>query len=122
MEKTNACLKNNELNAVLNTHFRGKVNLARVKPISLFICSLCKVQTVTFDKLANALYGLFRFLAQAHPAFHLGLCPGQGPDRKAGLRPIAAAGKGKADDRPYQLEVRANGHQYLYAGGGYTNG
>ena len=28
--------------------------MARVKLISLFVCSLCKVQTVTFDKLANA--------------------------------------------------------------------
>ncbi len=54
MKKTNACLKNNELTAVLNTHFQGKLNLARVKLISLFVCSLCKVQTVTFDKLANA--------------------------------------------------------------------
>lgn len=54
MEKTNACLKNNELTAVLDTHFKGKVNLARVRPISLLVCSLCKVQTVTFDKLANA--------------------------------------------------------------------
>jgi hypothetical protein len=54
MEKTNACLKNNELTAVLGTHFKGKMNLARVKLISLFVCSLCKVQTVTFDKLANA--------------------------------------------------------------------
>ena len=54
MKKTNACLKNNELTAVLNTHFRGKLNLARVKLISLFVCSLCKVQTVTYDKLANA--------------------------------------------------------------------
>lgn len=54
MKKTNACVKNNELTAVLNTHFEGKLNLARVKLISLFICSLCKVQTVTFNKLANA--------------------------------------------------------------------
>ncbi|VAW11072.1 hypothetical protein MNBD_BACTEROID03-1202, partial [hydrothermal vent metagenome] len=54
MKKTNACLKNNELTAVLNTHFQGKLNLARVKLISLFVCSLCKVRTVTFDKLANA--------------------------------------------------------------------
>ena len=54
MKKTNASLKNNELTAVLNMHFRGKINLARVKLISLFVCALCKVQTVTFDKLANA--------------------------------------------------------------------
>ena len=54
MKKTNAYHKNNELTAVLNIHFKGKINLARVKLISLFVCSLCKVQTVTFDKLANA--------------------------------------------------------------------
>lgn len=54
MKKTNACVKNNELTTVLNTHFKGKLNLARVKLISLFVCSLCKVRTVTFDKLANA--------------------------------------------------------------------
>jgi len=54
MKKTNACLKNSELTRVLNIHFKGKINLARVKLISLFVCSLCKVQTVTFDKLANA--------------------------------------------------------------------
>lgn len=54
MKKTNANLKNNELTAILNQHFKGKVNLARVKLICMFICLLCKVQTVTFDKLANA--------------------------------------------------------------------
>lgn len=54
MEKTNACVKNNELTAILDTHFKGKVNLARVRLISLAICALCKVQTVTFSKLANA--------------------------------------------------------------------
>ena len=54
MEKINTCPRNNELAAVLNTHFKGEVNLARVKLISLLVCSLCKAQTVTFDKLANA--------------------------------------------------------------------
>lgn len=54
MKKTNAITKNSELTSVLNSHFQGKVNLARVKLISHFIIALCKVQTVTFEKLANA--------------------------------------------------------------------
>lgn len=54
MKKTNACPKNSELTSVLNTHFRGKINLARVKLISHLVIALCKVQTVTFEKLANA--------------------------------------------------------------------
>ncbi len=54
MEKTNACVKYSELETILSQHFGGKVNLARVKLISLVICALCKVQTVTFSKLANA--------------------------------------------------------------------
>lgn len=54
MKKTNAVTKNNELTSILNNHFQGKLNLARVKLISHFIVALCKVQTVTFEKLANA--------------------------------------------------------------------
>lgn len=54
MEKTNASDKSKELNSVLSTHFKGKINLARIKFISHFIIALCKVQTVTFEKLANA--------------------------------------------------------------------
>jgi hypothetical protein len=54
MEKTNACVKNNELTAILNEHFQGKINLARVKLMAHFICALCKVRTVAFEKLANA--------------------------------------------------------------------
>lgn len=54
MKKTNAITKNSELISVLNLYFKGKVNLARVKLISYFIIALCKVQTVTFEKLANA--------------------------------------------------------------------
>jgi hypothetical protein len=54
MKKTNAVTKNSELTSVLNTHFQGKVNLARVKLISHIIIALCKVQTVTFEKLSNA--------------------------------------------------------------------
>jgi hypothetical protein len=54
MKKTNAVTKNSELTLVLNTHLRGKINLARLKLISHFVIALCKVQTVTFEKLANA--------------------------------------------------------------------
>ena len=53
MEKTNAVTKNNELITVLQSHFKGSLNLARVKLISYFIIALCKIQTVTFEKLAN---------------------------------------------------------------------
>lgn len=54
MKKTNACVKSSELNLALSSHFKGKINLARIKLISHFIIALCKVQTVTFEKLANA--------------------------------------------------------------------
>ena len=54
MKKTNAVTKNSELTSVLNSHFQKRVNLARLKLISHFVIALCKVQTVTFEKLANA--------------------------------------------------------------------
>ena len=54
MKKTNAPTKNSELTSVLNSHFQKKINLSRVKLISHFVIALCKVQTVTFEKLANA--------------------------------------------------------------------
>jgi len=54
MKNTNVTAKSNELISILDTHFKGTLNLARVKLITLFVCSLCKVQTVTFSKLANA--------------------------------------------------------------------
>lgn len=54
MKKTNAVTKNSELTSVLNTHFKGSLNLARLKLISHVIIALCKVQTVSFEKLANA--------------------------------------------------------------------
>lgn len=53
MEKTNACPKNTELISVLETHFKEKINLARIKFIAHFITSLCKLRTVNFEKLAN---------------------------------------------------------------------
>jgi hypothetical protein len=54
MKNTNVSPKSNELISILNKQFQGKINLARVKLIALFVISLCKVQTVTFSKLANA--------------------------------------------------------------------
>ena len=52
MEKTNACLKNNELTSILDEHFKGKINMARVMMAHL-ICGLRKVRNVSFKKLAN---------------------------------------------------------------------
>ncbi len=46
--------KNTELVSILSKQFGGSLNLARIKLISMFICALCKVQTVGFEKLANA--------------------------------------------------------------------
>ena len=54
MTKINASVKSTELILVLTPHFQGKINMARIKLISHFIIALCKVQTVTFEKLANA--------------------------------------------------------------------
>lgn len=54
MKKTNVSLKSSELITILDSQFKGKLNLARIKFIALFISSLCKVQTVNFEKLANA--------------------------------------------------------------------
>jgi hypothetical protein len=54
MKKTNTVAKNRKLTSVLNTDVQGEINLARLKLISHFVIALCKVQTVTFEKLANA--------------------------------------------------------------------
>lgn len=45
--------KSSDLTPVLYEYFGKSLNLARIKFISLFICSLCKVQTVGFEKLAT---------------------------------------------------------------------
>lgn len=46
--------KNTKLVAVLLHHFGENMNLARIKLFGMFICALCKVQTVGFEKLATA--------------------------------------------------------------------
>lgn len=53
-ENTKVEDKNTELVSILSKQFAGTINLARIRFISMFICSLCKVQTVGFEKLANA--------------------------------------------------------------------
>ena len=45
--------KSSDLTSVLVEHFGKSLNLARIKFISLFICALCKVQSVCFEKLAS---------------------------------------------------------------------
>jgi hypothetical protein len=54
MKKINAEGKSREFVSILDTHFQGKVNLSRLKLIAMFVTALCKVQTVGFEKLANA--------------------------------------------------------------------
>ena len=46
--------KSTQLNSILLENLEGKMNLARIKFFGLFICALCKVQTVCFEKLATA--------------------------------------------------------------------
>ena len=46
--------KDNDLKSVLQAHFKGELNLARVKLICLFITALCKVKTVNYDRLSCA--------------------------------------------------------------------
>ncbi len=53
MKKTNVSHKSSELITILDPQFKGKLNLARIKFMALLISSLCKVQTVNFEKLAN---------------------------------------------------------------------
>lgn len=52
MKKINVKSKSSQLVLVLKEHFGGKINQSRIKLMSLFIISLCKVQTVNFERLA----------------------------------------------------------------------
>ncbi len=54
MKNTNVSSKDSDLISSIETHFKGSVNLARVKFISLFITALVKVRTVNFESLARA--------------------------------------------------------------------
>jgi hypothetical protein len=46
--------KSTKLAAILAEHLAGKMNLARIKFFGMLICALCKVQTVSYEKLATA--------------------------------------------------------------------
>ena len=52
-EKSKVSYKSSDLTSVLVERFGKDLNLARIKFISLFICALCKVQVVCFEKLAS---------------------------------------------------------------------
>ena len=46
--------KSTELISILRQNFAGKMNLARIKFLGKFICALCKVQSVSYEKLKTA--------------------------------------------------------------------
>ena len=48
--KTNIKYKSTEIISILVQQFSGQMNLAGIKFFGLFICSLCKVQTVYLGK------------------------------------------------------------------------
>lgn len=54
MMNTSFECKDTRLISVLQEHFKGKINLARVKYISLFIVALCKVKTINYDRIATS--------------------------------------------------------------------
>jgi hypothetical protein len=53
-QNTQVSCKSSELTLILKKHFGENMNLARIKFISLFICALCNVRTVCFEKCACA--------------------------------------------------------------------
>lgn len=53
MKNTGLECKDTELISVLQGHFKGEYNLARVKLICLFITALCKIKTINYDRLAS---------------------------------------------------------------------
>lgn len=54
MMNTSLISKDTTLISVLQEHFRGELNMARVKLICLFLTALCKVKTINYDRLASA--------------------------------------------------------------------
>ena len=53
MKNTSLESKDTSLLLVLQGHFKGELNLARVKLICLFITALCKIKTINYDRLAS---------------------------------------------------------------------
>jgi hypothetical protein len=54
MKNTSIGDKDTSLICILQGHFKGEVNLARVKLIYLFITALCKTKTINYDRIASA--------------------------------------------------------------------
>lgn len=54
MKNTSLGHKDTSLISVLQAHFKGELNLARVKLICLFITALCKTKTINYDRIASA--------------------------------------------------------------------
>lgn len=54
MKNTSLGHKDTSLISVLQVHFKGELNLARVKLICLFITALCKTKTINYDRIASA--------------------------------------------------------------------
>jgi hypothetical protein len=54
MKNTSLAHKDTSLISVLQVHFKGELNLARVKLICLFITALCKTKTINYDRIASA--------------------------------------------------------------------
>lgn len=53
MTKTKVSYKNSDLTSILVNHFGENMNLSRIKFIGMFICALCSIQSVCFEKLAT---------------------------------------------------------------------
>jgi len=68
------------LNDTLIKVFRADLNLARIKFIGLFISALCKVQTVSFEKLAVAFDNQANTFSslRRYPTLYGSLCAGYG--------------------------------------------
>lgn len=51
--QTKVSNKSSDLSLILESHLSGKMNRARIKFMALMITALCKVQTVSFERLAQ---------------------------------------------------------------------
>jgi len=54
MKTINACVKNSKFTAIFDTHFKGRIDLTRLRLMAHFMCALCTVRAVSFEKLAKA--------------------------------------------------------------------
>ena len=54
LRSPNVHYKSSDLFSILRDHFGKDMNLARIKAMSMMICTLCKVQRIAYTKLASA--------------------------------------------------------------------